>query len=114
VDDVTGATVAANNADAKLSSLHYQKTEAKKSIEPYHTTSLLTDKQEYQPSLSDSLSKTKGQSASDSGGRESNDNDSPEDSNETSSSNGKHGKNKEGRWYSVQPIILSSYLLECR
>ena len=112
VDDVMGAPVTANNADAKLSSLHYFQSDTKTSdrdlkptsemlrkqqqnetrqsvLAARKSSSSLTEKQEYlSSSLSDSLSKTKGQlsNSSDSGGRESNGNDIQEDSNESSSS----------------------------
>jgi PAS domain S-box-containing protein len=111
VDDVMEASVTANNADAKLSSLRYHKKDDKKKdtdlksppeklqqdqqLQPClcrkhalapRTSSSLTEKQECQSSSSESSgSKTKGQvNSSDSGYRQSNE--SPEDSNESSSS----------------------------
>eukprot|EP00804_Cyclotella_cryptica_P010589 CCRYP_015168-RA/>CCRYP_015168-RA protein AED:0.05 eAED:0.05 QI:650/1/1/1/0.5/0.42/7/592/843 len=111
-DDVIGSSVTANNAGAKLSSLHYHKNSKKKAesdlksppelleqdqhLQPCvhqkhalapRTSSLLNGKREYQSSSSDSSSsKTKGQflNSSDSGYRESSD--SPKESNESSSS----------------------------
>jgi hypothetical protein len=90
VDDVMGERVTANNADAKLSSLHYHKngTNAKdpglKSLQQLQqpclrkkhelttrTSSSMTDKQEDQSSsVESSLSKTKPLNSSDSGYRE--------------------------------------------
>lgn len=105
VDDVLGESVTANNAGAKLSSLHYHKGEARNDIElkqtqhqpqpclrhkhklTSRTSFSFTDKQQDQSSSVDSsLSKAKYQSlnSSDSGYREES-NDSPE-SNESSSS----------------------------
>ena len=106
-----GASVTANNAGAKLSSLYYHENGAEQPPESsiqdqkpryglgYHASlSSLTEKQELQSSSSSdsSLTKSKGQAnSSDSGYRESND--SPEESNESSSStmtNGEDGFKK--------------------
>lgn len=109
VDDVMGASVTANNAGAKLSSLYHHENGAEQPPESsiqdqkpgyglgYHASlSSLTEKQELQSSSSSSdssLTKSKGQAnSSDSGYRESND--SPEESNESSSSTMTNGEDE--------------------
>ena len=101
-DDVMGASVTANNADAKLSSLMHEPSP----LETKHMRQKLTaDKQEEQSSstLESSLSKTssekqqakEGNSSEDSGYRESGE--SPEDSNSSSSSGASTDSKKEKR-----------------
>jgi len=100
-DDVMGASVTANNADAKLSSLMHEPS----SLKNVMSSKLTSDKQEEQSSstLDSSLSKTssekaqakEGNSSEDSGYRESGE--SPEDSNSSSSSGGSADSKNEKR-----------------
>ena len=100
-DDVMGASVTANNADAKLSSLMHEPS----SLKNVMSSKLASDKQEEQSSstLDSSLSKTssekaqakEGNSSEDSGYRESGE--SPEDSNSSSSSGGSADSKNEKR-----------------
>ncbi|KAL7493858.1 hypothetical protein ACHAWT_002693 [Skeletonema menzelii] len=97
-DDVMGASVTANNADAKLSSLMHEPS----SLKNVSNSKLASDKQEEQSSstLDSTLSKTSsdkaqaklGNSSEDSGYRESGE--SPEDSNCSSSSGSADSKNE--------------------
>jgi len=85
-DDVMGASVTANNADAKLSSLMHEPSLKTKHVMAPKPSS---DKQEEQSSSTSSLEKPQakeGNSSEDSGYRESDE--SPEDSNSSSSSGG--------------------------
>jgi len=100
-DDVMGASVTANNADAKLSSLMHEPS----SLKNVTNSKLTSDKQEEQSSstLDSTLSKTssekaqakEGNSSEDSGYRESGG--SPEDSNSSSSSGGSADSKNEKR-----------------
>jgi hypothetical protein len=74
IDDVNGEAVTANNAYAKLSSLHYHKTESKGKYEGVHKDSV-----DQSSSVDSSVSKTKEAHSSDSGYHR-------EESNESSSS----------------------------
>ena len=85
-DDVMGASVTANNADAKLSSLMHEPSLKTKHVMAPKPSS---DKQEEQSSSTSSLEKPQakeGSASEDSGYRESDE--SPEDSNSSSSSGG--------------------------
>ena len=113
-DDVMGASVTANNADAKLSSLMHHpkekgdKSSTEKNLKEEKLLKLILGKQDSSSADSSSLSKTKkrsGNSSEDSGYRESNEspeesNEYPEDSSSSSSgaSSGRPSSKKKREW----------------
>ena len=124
-DDVMGASVTANNAGAKLSSLmHHPKEKGdqastEKNLKEEKLRKLILGKQDSSSADSSSLSKTKkrsGNSSEDSGYRESNEspeesNEYPEDSSSSSSgaSSGRPSSKKKREWF--YPLLKNVYFL---